>query len=151
MSGNNYSRRKFLQQALLASAAAAAPGILFAHGKRSAEKVNLACIGIGNRGAEIIQELYKTGLANIVALCDVDMEAPHTQKIIAQFPNVPRFKDFRQMFDKMGNQIEAVSIGTPDFSHFPITMMAINLGKHVYVEKPMARTFQEVELMMKAA
>src|SRR5688500_8433790 len=55
------------------------------------------------------------------------------------------------MFDKLRNLIEAVSIGTPDFSHFPITMMAIGLGKHVYVEKPMARTFNEVELMMKAA
>jgi hypothetical protein len=55
------------------------------------------------------------------------------------------------MFDKMGNQIEAVSVGVPDHAHFPITMMAMALGKHVYVEKPMARTFQEVELMMKAA
>nr|MBP6687145.1 Gfo/Idh/MocA family oxidoreductase [Lacibacter sp.] len=151
MSGNNYSRRKFLRDALLASAAAATPGLLMGRGFRSADKVNLACIGIGNRGAEIIQALYDTGLANIVALCDVDMEAPHTLAILKKFPNVPRFKDFRQMFDKMGNQIEAVSIGTPDFAHFPITMMAIGLGKHVYVEKPMARTFQEVELMMKAA
>ena len=151
MSGNNYSRRKFLRDALLASAAAATPGLLMGRGFGSADKVNLACIGIGNRGAEIIKALYDTGLANIVALCDVDMEAPHTLGILKQFPNVPRFKDFRQMFDKMGNQIEAVSIGTPDFAHFPMTMMAIGLGKHVYVEKPMARTFQEVELMMKAA
>ena len=151
MSGNNYSRRKFLRDALLASAAAATPGLLIGRNFNGADKVNLACIGIGNRGAEIIKELYKTGLANIVALCDVDMEAPHTQDILKQFPNVPRFKDFRQMFDKMGNQIEAVSIGVPDFAHFPITMMAISLGKHVYVEKPMARTFREVELKMKAA
>jgi hypothetical protein len=151
MSDHNYSRRKFLTQAILATAAAATPGFLLANGKKAGEKVNLACIGIGNRGAEIIKALYSTGLANIVALCDVDMEAPHTHDILKQFPNVPRFKDFRQMFDKMGNQIEAVSIGTPDFSHFPITMMAIGLGKHVYVEKPMARTFNEVELMMKAA
>ena len=150
MSDQNYSRRKFLTQAMLAAAATATPGFLLANGKRS-EKVNLACIGIGNRGGEIIKALHATGLANIVALCDVDMEAPHTQDTLKQFPNVPRFKDFRQMFDKMGNQIEAVSIGTPDFSHFPITMMAISLGKHVYVEKPMARTFNEVELMMKAA
>ena len=118
---------------------------------KAGEKVNLAGIGIGFRGGEILQELYKTGLANIVALCDVDMEATHTQAVLKQFPDVPRFKDFRQMFDKMGSKIEAVSIGTPDFSHFPITMMAISLGKHVYVEKPMARTFNEVELMMKAA
>ncbi|RPE09234.1 gfo/Idh/MocA family oxidoreductase [Chitinophaga lutea] len=154
---NEYSRRRFLKQAMLASAAVATPGLLMAKGMPAPrklgpnEKVNLACIGIGNRGAEITEALYKTGLANIVALCDVDMGAPHTQKILKQFPNVPRFQDFRQMFDKMGKQIDAVSIGVPDFSHFPITMMAMGLGIHVYVEKPMARTFQEVELMMKAA
>ncbi len=157
MTDNNNSRRRFLTQALLASAAAATmPGFVFAIGQKSsrcgaAEHVNLACLGIGNRGADIIRELHNTGLANIVALCDVDMEAPHTLAILKMFPNLPRFKDFRQMFDKMGSQIEAVSIGTPDFSHFPITMMAIGLGKHVYVEKPMARTFNEVELMMKVA
>jgi len=157
MFNNDYSRRKFLKQAMLASAAAAVPGFLLANEGRSprrigpAEKVNLACIGIGNRGGEIIQALHKTGLANIVAFCDVDMGAPHTLATLKQFPDVPRFQDFRVMFDKMGKQIDAVSIGVPDFSHFPITMMAMALGIHVYVEKPMARTFNEVELMMKAA
>lgn len=115
------------------------------------DKVNLACCGIGNRGGEIIRSLHATGLANIVALCDVDMGAPHTQKIIEMFPDVPRFQDFRVMFDKMGSQIEATTVGTPDFSHFPITMHAMAMGKHVYVEKPMARTFREIELMMAAA
>ncbi len=115
------------------------------------EKVNLACIGIGHRGGQIIKELHETGLANIVALCDVDMGGEHTHKIMKMFPGVPQFKDFRKMFDKMGDKIEAVSVGTPDFSHFPITMMAMSLGKHVYVEKPLARTFNEIELMMKAA
>lgn len=115
------------------------------------ERVNLACVGIGNRGAEIIQQLYQTGLCNIVALCDVDMGAPQTEKVLGMFPDVPRFQDFREMFDKMGNQIDAVSIGTPDFAHFAITMMAIDLGIHVYVEKPMAQTFWEVELMMQKA
>jgi len=150
---NESSRRLFLKQALLASAAIAAPNLLMANGKwiGPADKVNIAFIGIGYRGAEIALELYKTGLANVVALCDVDMGAPHTQQILKQFPDVPRFQDFRQMFDKMGKQIEAVSIGVPDFAHFPITMMAMGLGIHVYTEKPMARTFNEVELMMKAA
>lgn len=115
------------------------------------DKVDLAVCGIGNRGAEIIRALHATGLANIVALCDVDMGAPQTEKIIEMFPDVPRFQDFRVMFDKMGNQIEAISVGTPDFSHFPITMHAMAMGKHVYVEKPMARTFQEIELMMAGA
>ncbi|MEZ5041330.1 MAG: Gfo/Idh/MocA family oxidoreductase [Saprospiraceae bacterium] len=115
------------------------------------DKVNLACCGIGHRGGSITQSLHETGLANIVALCDVDMGGEHTQEVLKMFPDVPRFKDFREMFDKMGDKIEAVSVGTPDFSHFPITMLAMSLGIHVYVEKPMARTFNEVELMMQGA
>ncbi len=115
------------------------------------ERVNLACIGIGNRGAEIIRDLYKTGMCNIVALCDVDMGGKQTLDILKHFPDVPRFTDFRKMFDKMHGQIDAVTVGVPDFSHFPITMMAIDYGIHVYVEKPLARTFHEVELMMKKA
>src|SRR5680860_454934 len=96
------------------------------------DKVNLACCGIGNRGGSITKSLHDTGLANIVAFCDVDMGAPHTLEILKQFPEVPRFQDFREMFDKMGGKIEAVSVGTPDFSHFPITMLAMSLGIHVY-------------------
>jgi Oxidoreductase family, NAD-binding Rossmann fold/Oxidoreductase family, C-terminal alpha/beta domain len=146
---SRYSRRQFLKDSVLTSAGAAvAPYILKGMPQ---QKVNIAYIGVGNRGWDVIQGLEKAGLTNVVALCDVDMGAPHTQNALKKFPNVPRFQDFRQMFDKMGSQIDAVTIATPDFAHFPITMMAMALGKHVYVEKPMARTFNEVELMMKAA
>lgn len=152
------TRRQFLKSAALASAGLAFQGVYsktnaasysrIVHANR---KVNLAHIGVGNRGWEIINDFDKTGLANVVALCDVDMGAEHTQKAIAKFPNAKRFKDFREMFDKMGNEIEAVAIATPDFAHFPAVMMAIKEGKHVFVEKPMARTFNEVELMIQAA
>lgn len=160
MNSNEKSRRTFLKNALLLSAAAAVPTIwtkassLAAPASRplkAGEKVNLACIGIGNQGGSDVMSLYNTGLCNLVAFCDVDMGAPQTLEVLKKFPDVPRFQDFRKMFDKMGSQIEAVSIGVPDHSHFAITMMAISLGKHVYVEKPMARTFNEIELMMKAA
>ena len=114
------------------------------------DKVNLACCGIGNRGGELLNSLYKTGLVNIVALCDVDMGAPHTLENMKKFPNAKHFVDFREMFDKMGKEFDAICIGVPDFSHFPIAMLAMNQGKNVYVEKPMAHTFNEVELMMKA-
>ncbi|MDO5570807.1 MAG: Gfo/Idh/MocA family oxidoreductase [Bacteroidales bacterium] len=114
------------------------------------EKVNLACIGIGNRGGEIIREFAKTGNCNIVALCDVDMGAPHTLPVMGMFPKAKQFQDFRKMFDAMGDQIDAVTVGVPDFAHFPITMLAMSLGKHVYVEKPLARTFFENEMLMKA-
>lgn len=115
------------------------------------DRVNMAFCGIGHRGGSIMASLISTGLVNVVALCDVDMGAPHTLKRIEENPNAPRFQDFRVMFDKMENDFDAISVGTPDFSHFPITMLAMSKGKHVYVEKPMARTFNEVELMMKGA
>ncbi|MDU1890120.1 MAG: Gfo/Idh/MocA family oxidoreductase [Dysgonomonas sp.] len=154
------TRRNFLKKASVATAGLAISGISSLNSVRAEsynrvdganEKVNLACVGIGYRGGDIIKELNRTGLANIVALCDVDMGAKHTQEIMGKFPKAKQFKDFREMFDKMGNEIEAVSVGTPDHSHFPICMMAMALGKHVYVEKPMARTFYEAELMMQAA
>lgn len=151
------NRRNFLKTSSSSLVAAAGVMILpsYVFGKSQgrvapSDKINLACCGIGNRGGEIISALYKTGLVNIVALCDVDMGAPHTLENMKKFPNAKRFKDFREMFDKIGNEFEAVTVGVPDFSHFPLTMLAMNQGKHVYVEKPMAHTFNEVEIMMKA-
>ena len=155
------SRRRFLRNAVTVSAAAAFPAI-FTKTVSGAEsrtarfvspndKVNLACIGIGGQGASDIRQFASTGLCNIVALCDTDIGAPPTAGSIKSYPEVPRFQDFRVMFDKMGNEIDAVLVAIPDFSHFPVAMLAMSLGKHVFVEKPMARTFHEVQLMMNAA
>jgi predicted dehydrogenase len=154
------TRRTFLRTGGLAAAGLAAGGLnilnsITAAGAARAsganKRVNLACVGIGNRGADIINEFEKTGLANIVALCDVDLGAPHTQAILGKYPNARQFKDFREMFDKMGNEIEAVAAAVPDHAHFPVAMLSIALGKHIYLEKPMARTFYEAELLMEAA
>lgn len=149
----NLSRRNFIRNTAMLGSAFLVSNSVFGNIKFASanERINLACVGIGNRAAEIIKELYKTGLCNIVALCDVDMEAPHTLEILKLFPNVPRYKDFRKMLDDMKDQIDAVSVGTPDFAHFAVTMMAMDMGKHVYVEKPMAHTFWEVELMTQKA
>ena len=142
-------RRSFLKGVLATGAVSMfAPRLVF--GASPTNKINLACVGIGNRGAEDIAAFHKTGMVNFVALCDTDMGAPHTQKTLKLIPDAPRFQDFRQMFDKMGKDIDAVCIGTPDFSHFPIAMLAMSLGKHVYCEKPMAHSFRQIELMMAA-
>jgi predicted dehydrogenase len=148
-------RRSFLKGILAAGTfSVLTPPLIFGEDGQphrvTGDKVKLACCGIGNRGEEDVKALHDTGLAEIVALCDTDMGAPHTQAVLKMFPDVPRFQDFRQMFDKMGNDIEAVSVSTPDFSHFPIAMLAMSLGKHVYCEKPMANSFREIELMMAA-
>ncbi len=145
---NSLSRRRFLQTTAAAGAAfSLIPGRVMG----ANEKVNVACIGIGGRGGGVAKTLNsKEDLSNIVALCDVDLGSGRTQEVANMFPDVPKFKDFRVMFDKMGKDIDAVSIGVPDHSHFPIAMTAMSLGKSLYVEKPLAHTFQEVELMMAA-
>ncbi|MDR1517878.1 MAG: Gfo/Idh/MocA family oxidoreductase [Dysgonamonadaceae bacterium] len=152
------TRREFIRNAALASAGLAFGGVSsklnaasYSRVIGANRKVNVAMIGIGNRGWEVINEFDKTGLANFVALCDVDLGAAHTKNALNKFPNAKRFKDFREMFDKVGNEIEAVIVATPDFSHFPICMLAMHLGKHVYVEKPLTRTFHESELLIDMA
>ncbi|MDD3658609.1 MAG: Gfo/Idh/MocA family oxidoreductase [Lascolabacillus sp.] len=152
------TRRDFIKSAALASAGLAIGTVSnkmnaasYSRIVGANKKINLAHIGIGNRGWEIIEQFDNTGLANVVALCDVDLGAEQTKKALAKFPHARRFKDFREMFDKMGNEIEAVAIATPDFAHFPAVMMSMTYGKHVYVEKPLSRTFYESELLIKAA
>src|SRR5690554_129107 len=152
------TRRDFIKSAALASAGLAIGSVSnkmnaasYSRIVGANKKINLAHIGIGNRGWEIIEQFDNTGLANVVALCDVDLNAEQTKKALAKFPHARRFKDFREMFDKMGNEIEAVAIATPDFAHFPAVMMSMTYGKHVYVEKPLSRTFYESELLIKTA
>lgn len=142
---------------MMASAGLAVSGPSLLYGqeakstKTKGEKVKIAYIGIGNRGQQIIEAFDKTGMVEVVALCDVDMGAKHTQKVMAMYPQAKLFRDFRQLFDEAGNLFDAVAIATPDHSHFPISMLALASGKHVYVEKPLARTFYEAELLMEAA
>ena len=117
----------------------------------SAKKVNLALIGIANQGASDARQFINSGLANIVAVCDVDLDSKGCQEIIKLVPKAKQFRDFRVMFDQMAGDIDAVQVAIPDFAHFPVCMAAMQLGKSVYVEKPMARTFLEAELMAKMA
>ena len=151
------SRRQFLKQVSVLTAAAAIPAVANATGAAPAprkvkpgKKVRLACVGIGFRGGAIIKKFEETGLCDIVALCDIDMGAPHTLETLERHPDVPRYQDFRKMFKEMGKKIDAVCVGTPDHSHFPICMLAMSLGINVFVEKPMAHSFYECELLMEA-
>jgi predicted dehydrogenase len=154
------TRRTFLRTGGLATVSLALGGLNAVKSATAAEaarvrganrRVNLACVGVGNRGADVIKEFDKTGMANIVALCDVDLGAPHTQAILSKYPKAKQFKDFRVMLDKMGSEVDAVVAAIPDHAHFPVCMLSIALGKHIFVEKPMARTFYEAELMIEAA
>ncbi len=143
---NSLSRRQFTKVAAASAAYSLIPGRVMGANK----KVNVAFIGCGHMGAGDAKSVFSTGQVNPVALCDVAMGAKHTAEIEAKFPGIPKFKDFRQMFDKMGKEIDACTIGVPDHAHFPIAMRAMSEGIHCYVEKPLAHTYQEIELMIAA-
>lgn len=139
------SRRKFIHATTLASAALAFPSVLRSqsqNGVSRSRKLNVACIGVGGRGYNAVTALKGE---NLVAFCDVD--DARAAPTYAEFPDVPRFRDYRRMFDQLGATIDAVTISTPDHRHFPIAMTAMALGKHVLVEKPMAHTIAEVRRM----
>lgn len=140
------NRRTFLKTASLASAAVAMPAILKAQAQTPNNRLNIACVGVGGRGRDAVLGLKDE---NLVAFCDVDEES--ASKSFADFPSVPRFKDFRVMLDKMGNSIDAVTVSTPDHMHFPIAMAAVALGKHVFVEKPLTHTVAEARRLAAAA
>jgi len=146
----NVSRRSFMKTALAAGAFPLLPGCFSSKGYVANSKVRLACCGVGGMGGNDIEQLYKTGLCDIVALCDVDLGAEHTLKQMNAHPKAARFHDFREMFDKMASGFDAVTAGVPDHAHFPIAMRAIKEGKGIYTEKPMGHTFAEIQAMMDA-
>ncbi|WP_404307942.1 Gfo/Idh/MocA family oxidoreductase [Neorhodopirellula lusitana] len=142
------NRRSFLKAAAMTSAAIGTSGIHTANATESNDKVNLAIIGCSGRGGSIGSEAIKTGMVNVVALCDANPS--RTARFKAQHPGAKVYDDFRKMFDEMGDQIDACTAGTPDHTHFPITMRAIAENIAVYVEKPLAHTFEECELLIAA-
>ena len=123
--------KRFTRREMLRNSAMAGVGsCLYLHGSSakaasSNEKLNIACIGLGNQGNANLQ---KVAGQNIVALCDVDDS--RTAKYAEKFPKARRFADFRVMFDKMEKEIDAVVVTTPNHTHAPIAIGAMRMGKH---------------------
>src|SRR5262249_25808424 len=148
------SRRLFLRRAgLVASALPVFAGSsvvsLKALGYKSPnEKLNLAAIGAGGQPYGDLRNAH-AGVENVVALADVDWK--RGREGFEAWPKAARYKDFRQMLDKSGKDIDAVVIGTPDHMHAICALACMQLGKHVYVEKPLTRTPWEARLLTRAA
>ena len=113
------------------------------------KRINLACIGVGGRAKTVIPQLCSNGAAKPVAICDVDFNRA-SKEVMDTFPEVRRFTDFRVMLDQMGDDVDAVSVVTPDHTHFVQTIDAMQRGKHVYVEKPLTHSFREATLLIQA-
>ncbi len=147
------NRRTFLEQTSLTTAALWLGGCATT-AKRSArrilpnEKMRVGCIGIGGQGGGVTAELATFADVEIAALCDVD--SAYAARNIKKYPGVPLYSDYRVMLEKEQN-LHAVMVATPDHWHAPISLAAMQLGLHVYCEKPLAHTIEEARLMGQVA
>src|SRR5689334_7630270 len=152
MSHHGLSRRHFFFGTLLAGAVprggfGSVPSLSALGYKPFYNKLNVAAIGCGGQGGVDLNEAAKT--ENIVALCDVDQKRAAAN--LAKFEKATKYKDFRVMLDKEGKNIDACTIGIPDFMHATVAIACMQRGKHVYVEKPLTRTPWEARLLQDAA
>lgn len=111
------------------------------------DKLNIAGIGIGGMGNSNLSQLAKT--ENIVAVCDVDWG--YAAGAFKNYPNAKKYWDYRKMYDEMGKSIDAVVIATADHTHAVTAANAIDMGKHVYLQKPLTHTVYESRLLTKLA
>ncbi len=148
------NRRAFLGAAVGAGAILGAPAVWAAPKSQDVERkrqppsdrLNVAVCGVGGRGS---QDLDAFKDENIVALCDVDEQK--AAKSFKKYPSAKRYADFRLMLEKENRNIDAVVVATPDHMHAPIALMAMKMGKHVYVEKPLAHSIHETRLLRQTA
>lgn len=108
-------------------------------------KVRMAFVGVGGMGQGDLFGFADLEDVEVIALCDVD--EVQAEKARKKFPDVKFYQDFRQMLTEMGDQIDAMTVSTPDHVHASAALAAIRMGKHVYVQKPLARTIYEVQLL----
>lgn len=159
------TRRSFIETAAGTAAALAVPRgaaaapdagspveiLAKTHFAKPGTKIRMGFIGSGGRGGANLNEFFNLG-EEIVALCDVDsvrLDAA-AKKVSARCPNARRYRDWREMLDKE-KDLDAVVVSTPDHMHAAAAIAAMKRGLHVYVEKPLVRTFFEAERFRKVA
>ncbi|MCH1509080.1 MAG: Gfo/Idh/MocA family oxidoreductase [Akkermansiaceae bacterium] len=145
MTQNN--RREFLKlSGLAAGATFGAPAIV--RGQNLNSRLQIGCIGVAGKGKSDTLNTAKCG-GKIVGLCDVDQK--RLDPMAKRFPDAQKYSDFRKMLTKMGDQIDGVTISTPDHVHGVAGIMAMQMGKHIYCQKPLTQTVWESRMMRNLA
>ncbi len=160
------NRRDFIRMTAMSAtiAGVTSPFNILKAGVSPNNVLNVASIGLGKQGALRVNQVRKEG--NVVALCDCDQRNTKdryanyrgyyygkfkTDEFYEKYSSLPKFTDYRVMLDKMGKDIDAVIIATPDHSHCSIAVQCMKQGKHVFVEKPMAHNINELRIMADTA
>jgi len=112
-------------------------------------RVRHASFGAGGMAWADLTQIANAPNVDIVAVCDVDLT--HLADAKKQFPNARFYQDWRELLDKEAGQIDSVNVSTPDHMHAPIGVSAMQLGKHVYGQKPLAHDLHEVRRMTQLA
>ncbi len=147
-SPSHIDRRSFIKTTSVAAGALAfgVPALL--RGQNLNSKLNIACVGIGGKGRS---DTDACAGENIVALCDVDSGSEAYEIQTKKYPGAKFYKDFRQMLDQMGNQIDAVTVSTPDHMHAIVASAAMKRNKAVFCQKPLTQTIYEARYLRKMA
>lgn len=143
------SRGDFLKNAAGLAALSVVPSSVLGStvGKTApSDKLNIAAVGVGGMGSGNLKQLDSQ---NIVALCDTDWK--YAKNTLDRYPNAQKFWDYREMYDKVGNDIDAVLVATADHTHAIISADAMVMGKHVYCQKPLTHSVYESRLLTKLA
>jgi predicted dehydrogenase len=146
---NKLSRRQFVSRtAAFAAGLTIIPGgVITAKGRLApSDKLNIAGIGVGGMGRSNMGALKSE---NIVALVDVDWKK--AEKCFADFPQAKKYYDYRIMLDELKGGVDAVVIATADHTHAVIASMAMKMGKHVYVQKPLTHSVSESRYLAELA
>jgi predicted dehydrogenase len=150
------NRRNFIQRATVTTAGlgitSVVPPSIWSSQVAPSDTLNVALIGCNSMGFGILQHHLSNNGVNCVAMCDIDESVlnKRSSEIKKKFDLSPKlYKDFRKLLEQ--KDIDAVIIGTPDHWHCLITVYALQAGKNVYVEKPMANSIGECNIMVKAA
>jgi len=148
----NPSRRGFIKTGAIAAAGLMIVPRHVLGGKgfiAPSDRLLIASVGAGGKGESDIANFYASGNADIAYLCDVDMRS--AAKTIAKFPKAKVYRDWREMLDKEHKHFDAVSVSIPDHNHAIVALSAMQMGKHVYVQKPMAHDIYEARTLTDAA
>ena len=117
------------------------------------EEVRIASIGVGGKGSSDTDQAGNHG--RIVAICDIDDNKLNAKAEVLskldKHKGFEKFNDFREMLDKLGKSIDAVTVSTPDHTHAVASIMAMNMGKHVYCQKPLTHSVFEARMMREVA
>jgi len=140
-------RRDFIRSAAALTTVTMLPGSVWAAMRQGT--IRTAHIGVGGMGASDLKSIASHPSVRVAALCDVDavrLKAAHQLH-----PDAKVFADYRKLFDDMGKEIDAVIVSTPDHTHAPASMMAMELGKPVYCQKPLTHHVMESRKMRRMA